>query len=56
MAMQGVDASAQLRRTADLAAAVSVRRLARPLALESLFELAEAVEADVGSSVTPTTR
>jgi len=47
MSMYGVDASDQLQKTARLAAQVKVLRLTRPLALDSLFEVAEAVEADV---------
>jgi HPr Serine kinase C-terminal domain len=52
MAMKGVVAGDQLRRTAALAEHLTVRRLVRPLALETLFEVAEAVEADVASSAT----
>jgi hypothetical protein len=52
MAMKGVVAGDQLRRTAALAEHLTVRRLVRPLALEALFEVAEAVEADVASGRT----
>jgi HPr Serine kinase C-terminal domain len=47
MSMKGVVAGDQLKRTAALAERVNVRRLVRPLALESLNEVAEAVEADI---------
>jgi hypothetical protein len=49
MSMYGIDASSQLQRVALLAGQVKVRRLTRPLSLDSLFEVAEAVEADVAS-------
>jgi hypothetical protein len=52
MSMKGVVASDQLQRTAALSERVNVKRLVRPLSLESLNEVAEAVEADVASSRT----
>jgi hypothetical protein len=52
MSMKGVVAGDQLQRTAALAERVKVRRLVRPLALESLSEMAEAVEADVAKERT----
>jgi hypothetical protein len=52
MSMRGIVASEQLQRAAALAERVKVRRLVRPLSLETLFEVAEAVEADVASATT----
>ena len=52
MSMRGIVASEQLRRAAALAERLHVRRLIRPVALESLAQVAEAVETDVNAIIT----
>lgn len=50
MALQGIDPAAQLRRTAAIAESVRTCRLTRPLSLDTLAEVADAVEADVAAT------